>query len=155
MLETSSSQVSNGSNEVDSLRDDLLAIITEFAEKNRTAMLDNLVTIALKRTGVRRATLENLIDRLIQENVIVPGTRIIRRIILSNETRKDIYQIIKQYPGVNVNSIKTKLELGSNSVLWHLSVLVKFGLRASISFKIFHPLSACRISPRMRWFSQF
>ena len=88
--------------------------------------------------------LENIIDQLIEDKIIVPGTQIIRNIILHNDTRRVVYNFIKQYPGVNINSIKTSLKLGSNAVLWHIGVLLKFGcvqefqVKTSVLFALPH-----------------
>ncbi len=70
-----------------------------------------------------------------QEKVIVPGSRIIRKLILRNDTRKLIYDFIKKFPGVNINTIKTSLNLGSNATMWHLGVLLKFGCVKEIRHK--------------------
>ncbi len=118
-----------------SLREDLIKIVTEIIEKNRIVMIEDLLKIARKKTGAQRLAIENVIDRLIQEKVIVPGSRIIRKIILRNDTRKIIYNLIKKFPGVNINTIKTSLNLGSNVAMWHLGVLLKFGCVREIRHK--------------------
>ncbi|HMF30211.1 MAG TPA: hypothetical protein VKK79_02260 [Candidatus Lokiarchaeia archaeon] len=118
-----------------SLRDDLIAIINEIVEKKRTVVIENLLKIAPRRIGAERLVIENVIDRLIEEKVIVPGSRIIRKIILHNKTRESIYDLIKQFPGININTLKTKLSLGPNAVLWHLGVLLKFGCVQEIHYK--------------------
>ncbi len=98
-------------------------------------MIEDLLKIARKKTGVERAVIEHVIDRLIQDKIIVPGSRIIRKIILRNDTRKTIYNLIKNHPGVNINTIKTSLNLGSNVAIWHLGVLLKFGCVQEIRHK--------------------
>ncbi len=98
-------------------------------------MIEDLLKISRKKTGAQRLAIENVIDRLIQDKVIVPGSRIIRKIILRNDTRKKIYDLIKKFPGVNINSIKTSLGFGSNVVIWHLGVLLKFGCVQEVRHK--------------------
>ena len=70
--------------------------------------VEKLLRIAKKETKAQRLAIENVIDRLIHEKVIVPGTRLTRKIILKNQTRRRIYMLVKKCPGVNFNSISTE-----------------------------------------------
>jgi predicted transcriptional regulator len=117
------------------LRDEIMAIVSEIIEKQRFVLIEDLIARARRNIGAERIAIENAIDHLIKDKIIVPGSRITTKIILHNPTRRQIYMILKQNPGLNVNSIKKTLNLGSNSVLWHLSVLLKFGCIQRINYK--------------------
>lgn len=117
------------------MRDEVVAIAYEIIQNHRYILLENLLQIAKRETGAGRIAVENVINRLIQDKVIVPGSRLVKQLLLQNDTRKKIYNVIKQFPGVNINSIKKTLNLGSHAVMWHLSVLLKFGCIQEILYK--------------------
>lgn len=117
------------------LRDEIVAIAHEIIRNQRYILLENLLQISKKQTGAERIAVENVINHLIRDKVIVPGSRLVRQILLQNDARKKIYNVIKLFPGVNINSIKKTLNLGSNAVMWHLSVLLKFGCIHEIEYK--------------------
>ncbi len=117
------------------LREEIVAIVHEIIQNHRYVLLENLLQIAKKETGAERIAVENVINHLIRDKVIVPGSRLVKQLLLQNDTRKKIYGVIKQFPGVNINSIKKTLNLGSNAVMWHLGVLLKFGCIQEIAYK--------------------
>jgi predicted transcriptional regulator len=117
------------------LSEEIVAIVHEIVANKRYVLLENLLHIAKKQTGAERLALENVINKLIQDKVIVPGSRLVRQVLLRNDTRKNIYNLIKGFPGININSIKKTLTLGSNVVMWHLSVLLKFGCIQEVVYK--------------------
>ncbi len=121
--------------EFSTLKEDVLKIVTELIQQRRVVLIEELYKITRKETKAERLAIENVIDRLIQEKIIVPGTRITKQIILRNPTRRKIYEFIKQCPGVNINTIKKSLSLGSNSALWHVNVLVQFGCLQEVVYK--------------------
>ncbi len=114
---------------------------------NRVVLIEDLLKIARRQTGAELLAIENIIDRLIAEKVIIPGTRITKEIILRNKTRRQIYLFIKEFPGVNINTIKNALNLGTHSARWHISVLVKFGCIKEVNYKattLFALMKFCR-----------
>ncbi len=117
------------------LKEDLIKIISEIVDNNRIILIENLFKIARRQTGAERMAIQNVIDRLIREKIIVPGSRITREIILRNTTRQKIYSLIKKYPGTNANTLKTELRLGINVLHWHLEILHKFGCIKEIIYK--------------------
>lgn len=130
-----------------SLREDLLAIIAEIVGNQRTVLIENLLPIARKRTGAETLAIENVLVQLKREKQIIPGSRIMRKVVLRNPTRKEIYELIRQQPGINYTSIKASLQLGSNAVLWHLSILLKFGCIQEIHYKIFTLFALPELTP--------
>ncbi len=118
-----------------SLKEDVIKIVSEIVENKRIVLIENLFRIARRQTGADRIAIENVIDQLIKEKIIVPGSRITREIILRNITRQKIYFLIKKYPGINANTLKTELNLGINVIHWHLEILQKFGCIKEVIYK--------------------
>jgi predicted transcriptional regulator len=117
------------------LQERVLTIVTDIIKKKRYILLDKLMAIAARETKSGRAEIERVVDDLIRNKIIVPGSRLIRKNILKNPLRQEIYLLVKSAPGINLNSIKGKLDLGSREVAWHLSVLIKFGCLQKINYK--------------------
>ena len=69
-----------------------------------------------------------VIDSLIKKNIIVEGSKFTRKSVLLNSNRNQIFNLIKQNPGVYKNIISKKLKITPYVVNWHLSMLKKFHL---------------------------
>lgn len=54
--------------------------------------------------------------------------------ILANHTRKEIYSIIQEFPGIYISMIRNELELGSHQTLWHLGFLLEFNYITETKF---------------------
>ncbi len=130
------------------LKDDILKIVSDLIQNGRIILIEELYNIARKQTSAERLAIENVIDRLIQQKYIVPGSRITRQIILHNPTRRRIYEFVKLYPGVNVNTVKKSLTLGSNSALWHIGVLVQFGCLQELIYRTSKIYAQTKLAPR-------
>ncbi|MHA1731957.1 MAG: helix-turn-helix domain-containing protein [Promethearchaeota archaeon] len=116
-----------GEDELSEIKEKILEIVHYIIEKKRLVKIETLLRHARRSTKAPREVIEGLIDQLILEKKIVPGSRITRKIILQNSTREKIYSFIKKFPGANINTIKKSLKLGPNALYWHLGVLMKFG----------------------------
>lgn len=79
--------------------------------------------------------IEDIVKTLIKKNVLIPGTKLVKEDILTNQTRTKIDNFIKENPGVNINEIMRSNSLGSNQALWHLKFLEKFQMVKSFSFE--------------------
>ncbi len=117
------------------LREKILEIVNTIIEKNRVVLVERVFRLARRELGAPRRQIDDVIDDLIREQKIVPGSRITREIILNNKNRKKIYFLLKKFPGLNLNTIKSQLKLGSHSVEWHLEVLLKFGCIQEFRYK--------------------
>ena len=60
------------------------------------------------------------------------GSGLVREEILQIPLRREIYDLIRKNPGININEMERSLNIGSNQVLWHLNSLEKFQLIKSI-----------------------
>lgn len=108
----------------------ILGIVREYLSKKPFFSIKDIVEFvnnrAKKNPNINKNRIELIIKSLIKNRVIIPGTKLMKKDIIDNPTRNEIYKYIKQNPGRNINEIMKTHNLGSNLVLWHLSALEKF-----------------------------
>ena len=66
------------------------------------------------------------IDRLIKRKVLFPGKATTRDDVLANENRKAIFDAIQKDPGIHFSLLRERVDLDSNTLLWHIRMLEKF-----------------------------
>lgn len=76
--------------------------------------------------------IEKIIKSLMKKKVILIGTRLSKEDVLTIQIRKNIYEFIQKEPGININDIKRKFNLGSNQVIWHVKMLNVFNFIRSV-----------------------
>ncbi|MHA1733422.1 MAG: hypothetical protein ACTSU5_15855 [Promethearchaeota archaeon] len=76
-----------------------MEIVSSIIKENRLVLVEKLLRRASREIKVPKLTLDHLIDELIREKKIIPGSRITREIILNNGNRRKIYTLLKHYPG--------------------------------------------------------
>ena len=117
----------NGSNNAENV---VLGIVREYLAKKPFFSIKDIVEFVNNRVrhnpNINKNRIELIIKSLIKKRVIIPGTKLMKKDIIDNRTRNEIYQYIKQNPGKNINEIMKTHNLGSNLALWHLSALEKF-----------------------------
>ena len=108
----------------------VLGIVREYLSKKPFFSIKDIVEFINNRVrhnpDINKNRIELIIKSLIKKRVIIPGTKLMKKDIIDNRTRNEIYQYIKQNPGKNINEIMKTHNLGSNLALWHLSALEKF-----------------------------
>ena len=108
----------------------VLGIVREYLSKKPFFSMKDIVEFINNRVrhnpDINKNRIELIIKSLIKKRVIIPGTKLMKKDIIENPTRKEIYKYIKQNPGKNINEIMKTHNLGSNLALWHLSALEKF-----------------------------
>jgi predicted transcriptional regulator len=108
----------------------VLGIVREYLSKKPFFSIKDIVEFVNNRVrhnpDINKNRIELIIKSLIKKRVIIPGTKLMKKDIVQNKTRNEIYKYIKQNPGRNINEIMKTHNLGSNLALWHLSVLEKF-----------------------------
>jgi predicted transcriptional regulator len=108
----------------------VLRIVREYLSKKPFFSMKNIVEYVNNRVrynpDINRNRIELIIKSLIKKRVIIPGTKLMKKDIIDNPTRNEIYRYIKQNPAKNINEIMKSHNLGSNLTLWHLSALEKF-----------------------------
>ncbi len=117
----------NGSNNAENV---VLGIVREYLGKKPFFSIKDIVEFINNRVrhnpDINKNRIELNIKSLIKKRVIIPGTKLMKKDIIDNPTRNEIYKYIKQNPGKNINEIMKTHNLGSNLALWHLSGLEKF-----------------------------
>ena len=108
----------------------VLGIVREYLSKKPFFSIKDIVEFINNRVrhnpDINKNRIELIIKSLIKDRVIIPGTKLMKKDIIDNPTRNEIYKYIKQNPGRNINEIMKTHNLGSNLALWHLSALEKF-----------------------------
>ena len=108
----------------------VLGIVREYLSKKPFFSMKDIIEFVNNRTkhnpNINRNRIEIIIKSLIKKRVIIPGTKLMKKDIIENPTRNQIYKHIRQNPGRNINEIMKQHKLGSNLALWHLSALEKF-----------------------------
>ena len=108
----------------------VLGIVREYLSKKPFFSIKDIVEFVNNRVrhnpDINKNRIELIIKSLIKKRVIIPGTKLMKKDIIDNPTRNEIFKYIKQNPGRNINEIMKTHNLGSNLALWHLSVLEKF-----------------------------
>ena len=108
----------------------VLGIVREYLAKKPFFSMKDIVEFINNRVrhnpDINKNRIELIIKSLIKNRVIIPGTKLMKKDIIDNPTRNEIYKYIKQNPGRNINEIMKTHNLGSNLALWHLSALEKF-----------------------------
>ena len=128
----------------------VLEIIKEFLNQNRVFNAKEIIPYIMNRLSEYNLThppnengLELIIWKLIREHVIVPGSKLTIYNLLENDTRKSLFNHVNKYPGTHLRELMEKLNLTSSSTMWHINMLIRFGvIRASKIGKYKHHLTA-------------
>ena len=120
----------------------VLNIIQEYLNKNRTFNKIEIVPfinakIAKKKINISYNGICEILKSLVEKNIIVEGSKLIKYDILSNLSRKKIYEFITKNPGVHFNKLVKSLNISVFSVEWHLNILLKFNLIRKVKIENF------------------
>jgi len=111
----------------------VLKIIQEYLNKNRTFNKIEIIPfitakIAKKKINISYNGICGILKSLVEKNIIVEGSKLIKSDIFSNLNRKKIYEFIAKNPGIHFNKLVKSLDISVFSVEWHLNILLKFDL---------------------------
>ncbi len=110
----------------------IFEVIQEFLNSNRVFSREKAALYIKSRYKINGNLNYNgikvVVDSLIKKNIIVEGSKLTRKSVLLNSNRNQIFNLIKQNPGVYKNIISKKLKITPYVVNWHLSMLKKFHL---------------------------
>jgi len=116
----------------------IFAVIQEFLNSNRIFNKEKAALYIKSRYKVNGNLNYNgikvVVDSLIKKNIIVEGSKLTRKSVLLNSNRNQIFNLIRQNPGVYKNILSKKLKITPYVVNWHLSMLIKFNLIREINF---------------------
>ena len=111
----------------------VLDIIQEYLNKNRTFNKNEIIPFINAKIGKSHSNISyngiyEILKSLVEKNIIVEGSKLIKYDVLSNINRKQIYKYIIKNPGCHFNKLVKTLNISIFSVEWHLNILIKFNL---------------------------
>ena len=125
---------------------DVLKVAENLVRNNKVIQLEMLYKIAKRRLKYDGRKLVTIINYLLKEKLLVEGSKLLKKDVLLNSYRKEIYNFISTYPGVHFSIIKKQVfsesevnfqeNVGSTGqFIWHLEVLLKFDFIKKIKVK--------------------
>lgn len=105
---------------------DVFHYVRRVSNRKKPIFYDQLINKIIKRFNFDRTKTILILESFIQNQLIYLNEDKIFLNILANPIRKRILLLIQLYPAVNFNTIKNLLQIGSNQILWHVSILEKF-----------------------------
>jgi predicted transcriptional regulator len=125
----------------------VIEIAEEIMSKNKVLNIETLYNVAKKSLKLPRNGLLFIIQFIINKKILIEGSKFSRETVLSNTTRRGIYNYIKMNPGVHFSILRKKAlsdESGSSGQLvWHLEMLLKFNYINKIkagNYTVFLPI---------------
>lgn len=111
--------------------EEIYEILKEYLKKKKVHFiikdLVNYICLRIKSNpNINRNSVILVLNELIKNKEIISGIKLLKENVLDSDRRKEIFDLIKKNPGINVNEIKNDLILGSHQALWHLHRLEEF-----------------------------
>lgn len=111
----------------------ILTLVEEFLNKNRVCYKPDLVSFIKNRNfqednGLNHKGIKHILDSLVAKHMIVEGSKVTRKTILSNLNRSSIYEEIMNNPGMYLNKLSKNLGLSISLTNWHLNILLRFNM---------------------------
>ena len=113
--------------ELSPLHKKIVEIAQRLHSKNRFVDMLTLFEVCCKELPNPEPEIDQVVRDLHQMKYIVPGKQLFKEDILTNETRRKIYEYILANPGAHEREIRTAFELGSYMAYRHLTLLENFG----------------------------
>lgn len=107
--------------------------LRKICTKSSTPSIYQVKSKLKKKFNIDNDEIDKILKELKEDGLIQISLEYISINYLGNTVRRDIYNRIKSYPGLNINYLKKQLNLGSNQLLWHLGVLQNTQLIKSVS----------------------
>ncbi len=100
--------------------------VRRVSNRKKPIFYDQLINKIIKRFNFNRTKTISILESFIQNQLIFIKENKISLNVIANPIRKRIITLIQLYPAINFNILKNLLQIGSNQLLWHISVLIKF-----------------------------
>ncbi|MHA2009219.1 MAG: hypothetical protein ACW980_18040 [Promethearchaeota archaeon] len=103
----------------------VFTLIQDYLSRNRVFIMEKAAEYISSRFNKID---ENLNHNGIKEVIVSLKTKskLTRKTVLQNSNRKQIFDLIKENPGIYKNKIARKLHFSHYLIKWHLSILLKF-----------------------------
>jgi len=126
----------------------VIEIAEEMLDENKILNIDTLYYRAKKRLKIPSKGLKTIIQILINNRILVNRSKFTKRTLLSNSTRKIIYNFIRSNMGSHFSLIKrvgisSDMAGSPGELIWHLDMLIKFNYIKKLKVKnytIFLPI---------------
>jgi len=141
---------------------EIYCLIQDYLRSNRSVdiekLLDYLTAILskqenpLNRNGIRKS-----LNQLINEKLILTGSKLTREEILTHQKRKEIFDVIQENTCLYPYQIHKLLNIPHQMILWHLDVLEKFefvNIWEIDSHQVYYPSNISLKSVYTHYFSQ-
>ncbi|MFX1420554.1 MAG: hypothetical protein ACFE9N_16780 [Promethearchaeota archaeon] len=113
-------------------------LVKEYLKKKPFFSIPDIITYLIynlrKNKNINRNRIENVLKTLIEKNLIIPGSKLVKENILENSKRREIFEYICSNPGCNINDVMKALQIGSNQALWHLKFLEIYQFIRAVKF---------------------
>ncbi|MFX1572839.1 MAG: hypothetical protein ACFFB0_08820 [Promethearchaeota archaeon] len=117
----------------------VIQIALQLTKENRLITSELLYNIAMKELKIPKWGLKKVIQMLIKEKFLVDGSKFIKSTVLNNNTRYDIYKLIRKYIGAHFSFLKEQVQkdykMGIGQLIWHLKKLLEFNLIKKVKVK--------------------
>lgn len=118
----------------------VIDIAEEILDENKILNLDTLYYRAKKRLKIPSKGLKTIIQILINNKILVNRSKFTKRTVLSNDTRKIIFNFIQHNTGAHFSLIKKAGASNGESrspgeLIWHLDMLIKFNYIKKLTLK--------------------
>ena len=108
----------------------VIEIAEEIMSKNKVLNIETLYNISKKSLKLPRNGLLFIIQFLINKKILIEGSKFSRETVLSNPTRRGLYNYVRANPGAHFSILRRNAlpdESGSSGQLvWHLEMLLNF-----------------------------
>ena len=113
------------------MEDKVFAIVQEYLNENRSFKVEKIIPYTISRLSKSSIDISShgvltILESFAKKNLIVEGSKFLKRDVLDNSNRGNIYSLIQESTGINFNRIAKKLDLRYQVLDWHLKMLLKF-----------------------------
>jgi len=107
--------------------------VQEYLNDNRVFEKESLLNFiqsyfAKNSMNINGEGIVKYLESLIKKKRIVEGSRLTKSSVLDNIKREEIFNLIKEFPGLYFNEILKEVDSSNHVVYWHINMLLKFGL---------------------------
>ena len=123
-----------------SVEDELIVydLVREFLKKKPLSSLDEILDFIAHRLKANKDFNRNkilqVLKSLMKQNLIMPGSKLVKDDILTVPKRVEILDYITAMPGTNISEIMEYNQIGSSHAVWHLKYLEKFSFIRTVSY---------------------
>ncbi|TFF88626.1 MAG: hypothetical protein EU549_02660 [Promethearchaeota archaeon] len=110
------------------------SIVKDLFDKRQIFSFDEFYRICSKKLNLSDSELLDAFRELLDNDIIIEGSRLTRDEILANEARKNIFDFIIKNPGYYFTFIMNEVGLGPHACRWHLDMLERFNFIRSQKF---------------------